>query len=208
MSGTRFVSLTQFSSTWRGWIVPLVLLPAFMIASAAGQPADPVPSSRQLKAQWPDETRRKDAEVALQRKLKATKAQVSGIGTPELSSIRIPVLVPEGAFGLTSLSIRAIEGEDKYVATGTAPNLTLTVIGSALVHTPPPQSPTAHVFAEAKQPGITVTRTETGLIAGTTQYGIPYTIILECKNKGDRRCSDEAYVRSLAANLVMVGGQP
>ena len=178
---------------------------ACLVPSARAQ--DPVPKDRSLDVQWPSTELNRAS--ALQQKLRSRNASPDSLQADALSSIRIPVLVPEKAVEMQNFAVRPVQGGNQYVVSAKAADgLKVSVVGSRIASDLPEQSAMSKSYAAPPPDGkYTVTRTETGFLLGLVRYGIPYTITIECSRRGDARCATDRFIRSLADSMTYVGGR-
>jgi hypothetical protein len=177
---------------------------ACLVSSARAQ--DPVPKDRSLDVQWPSTELNRAS--ALQQKLRSRNASPDSLHADALSSIRIPVLVPEKAVEMQNFAVRPVQGGNQYVVSAKADGLKVSVVGSRIASDLPEQSAMSKSYAAPPPDGkYTVTRTETGFLLGLVRYGIPYTITIECSRRGDARCATDRFIRSLADSMTYVGGR-
>jgi len=102
---------------------------ACLVPSARAQ--DPVPKDRSLDVQWPNTELNRAS--ALQQKLRSRNASPDSLQADALSSIRIPVLVPEKAVEMQNFAVRPVQGGNQYVVSAKAADgLKVSVVGSRI----------------------------------------------------------------------------
>jgi hypothetical protein len=194
----------------RPWLISaVVFLIAISSLPAWSQSSDPVSTSRQLNAIWPNV---QEGKTNLQTILRTQQArpgfEKKRVDPAELATVKIPVLVPEKIFDFDSLLVRADRTGNGYFANAKSAGLRVLVIGSRTVHDISEQSPASKRFNAPKTGTYIVNRDESGYSLGLTRYGIPYTINIECEKRTDARCAGEQYIRSLADSMKYIGGEP
>lgn len=160
----------------------------------APKPATPAPTAAktvQAKVAWPQQIH------------EAARAALSAEAREAVDRSPVPVLVVNRAAFLSASKVIA---ETNYYALSTqADGVTVSVQASRIAHKydhiPPQQGP-------ARVRGIPAFVTENEKIWSATweEYGLGYSIDVECAKLPDPRCDNDRFVLELAESLVYVGG--
>jgi hypothetical protein len=164
----------------------------------------PAPGRVQLSIDW-DAVRRTQATDHAR---SLTAIQALGISAVSLDAIKLPVLVPSAE------AVRAsgrVKGQgSSYSATYNLPAAQLSVMGSGMgigIHSDSPFALRLEQDNSAAEE-LVFERSGDGADLSFTRFGASYTLRLSCTNAGDPRCTEEAFLRSVANSLVVVGGSP
>lgn len=119
----------------------------------------------------------------------------------ELSSIRLPVLIPNPAVVESPARLRS-QG-NSYAAAYALTGANLSVLGtSVFLVRPDDQASSQSATSNARN----FDRSDDGSDLSFLKYGASYVLRLSCSNADDERCSKDVFLNSVADSLVVIGG--
>jgi hypothetical protein len=119
----------------------------------------------------------------------------------ELSSIRLPVLIPNPAVVESPPRLRG-QG-NSYAAAYALTGAKLSVLGtSVFLVRPDDQASSQSATGNARN----FDRSDDGSDLSFLKYGASYVLRLSCSNVDDERCSKDVFLNSVADSLAVIGG--
>jgi hypothetical protein len=121
----------------------------------------------------------------------------------KMSTIAIPVLLPAEAELASDLEL--FPNGAFYSASCSYEGMSVLVTGSGRVFAVSPKAARGAGDLPAPSPdGVSVTPTEAGLEASFSRFGASYSVALDCRRPGDRRCAAPGYLRGLVSRMVVL----
>lgn len=134
----------------------------------------------------------------------AEAVRASVPASAELEKVELPVLLlPQSR---TRSTPRVRQQTSSYAAAYTLQGAKLSVVGSNSTLTAQPQSLGSRAGAVAAASGA-FDKTEDGADLSFTRFGATYTLRISCAKVTDPRCTDESFLKSVAGELIPVGGK-
>lgn len=129
---------------------------------------------------------------------------LSDTSRAEVKKAPVPALVVNEPKWLAATVVTT--GPHWYAASFRDGGLTVSIHGTRLAHLHDDIPPAEGRSSVRGRPAF-VTENEAIVSAAWVEDGVAYSLDLECFDRDDRRCRDEAYVLELGGRLVFVGGQ-
>lgn len=114
----------------------------------------------------------------------------------------VPVLVPRAL-----ASKATVMAEEHWAAVHIGHDATTITVHATDVAFLAPELPPAQPTDTVRGAPAWITENEGIRSAAWTEHGIAYTLEIECARPDDARCADDTLLRSLANDLVVVGGK-
>jgi hypothetical protein len=121
----------------------------------------------------------------------------------KMSTIAIPVLLPAEAELASDLEL--FPNGAFYSASCSYEGMSVLVTGSGRAFAVSPRAAREAGGLPSPSPdGVSVTPTESGLEASFSRFGASYSVALDCRRPGDRRCAAPGYLRGLVSRMVVL----